>query len=107
LMVRQPGGVVGKIGQQVSGTAQFAPGEEVIVFLEAAADEKNVFEVRGLSLGKVSLVERAGRRVAVRTASGLALAQVGNIAPLPETELGTVEALEKQILAAVKKGARR
>jgi hypothetical protein len=108
LMVRQPGGVVGKIGQQVSGTAQFAPSEEVIVFLEAAEDEKNVFEVRGLSLGKVTLVEKAGRRLAVRTVSGLAFAQAaGKISPLPETELGTAEALEKQILAAVKKGAKR
>lgn len=34
LVVMQPGGIVGEVGQKVSGTARLAIGEEVVLFLE-------------------------------------------------------------------------
>lgn len=50
VLVSQPGGRVGDIGQQVSGLASFAPGEEVVVFLERRG--KQAFRVSGMVQGK-------------------------------------------------------
>src|SRR5205814_2262958 len=55
LTVRQPGGEVGGIGQSVAGAARFAPGEEVVLFLERARDDATVFQVLSMSAGKVRL----------------------------------------------------
>ncbi|MHB8873799.1 MAG: hypothetical protein ACYC8T_08955, partial [Myxococcaceae bacterium] len=54
--VVQPGGVVGDIGQRVSGLASFAEGEEVVVFLERRAG--GTFLVEGMAQGKFR-VERS------------------------------------------------
>lgn len=57
VLVTQPGGRVGDIGQVVSGLASFSEGEEVVVFLEkrgAAA-----FQLSGMAQGKYQ-VQRAG-----------------------------------------------
>lgn len=35
LVIQQPGGEVGEVGQLVHGVARFRPGEDVVVFLEA------------------------------------------------------------------------
>ena len=50
VLVTQPGGRVGDIGQRVSGLAAFAPGEEVVVFLERRG--KQAFRVSGMVQGK-------------------------------------------------------
>ncbi|OJT20573.1 hypothetical protein BO221_31795 [Archangium sp. Cb G35] len=50
VLVSQPGGRVGDIGQRVSGLATFAPGEEVVVFLEQHG--KRAFRVSGMVQGK-------------------------------------------------------
>lgn len=50
LVVTQPGGRVGDIGQVVHGLASFSPGEEVVVFLEQRG--KSAFRVAGMAQGK-------------------------------------------------------
>ncbi len=50
VLVTQPGGRVGDIGQRVSGLASFAPGEEVVVVLQRRG--KAAFSVRGMAQGK-------------------------------------------------------
>jgi hypothetical protein len=50
--IRQPGGIVGDVGQKVSGLAAFHPGEEVVVFLERRGP---VHVVTGLAQGKFHL----------------------------------------------------
>jgi hypothetical protein len=50
VLVTQPGGRVGDIGQRVSGLATFTPGEEVVVFLERRG--KQAFRVSGMVQGK-------------------------------------------------------
>jgi len=49
IVVMQPGGVVGDLGQHVEGAATFAPGEEVVLFLEARGDR---FTVSGMAQGR-------------------------------------------------------
>jgi hypothetical protein len=55
---------VGEVGQLVAGTAQFAPGTEVVVFLETRGER---FIVAGMAQGKLT-VERSsdGKAVFVR-----------------------------------------
>ncbi len=48
----QPGGVVGDIGQTVSGLASFSPGEDVVVFLRKKGPR---FAVNGLGQGKYAV----------------------------------------------------
>lgn len=55
VVVQQPGGEVGEVGQLVHGVARFRPGEEVVVFLEARGPR---FLVTGMLQGKF-LVERS------------------------------------------------
>jgi hypothetical protein len=56
VLVRQPGGVVGKVGQRVDGVASFQQGEEVVVFLARRPDDS--FVVQGMAQGKFR-VERS------------------------------------------------
>jgi hypothetical protein len=49
IVVMQPGGEVGEVGQRVAGTARFARGEEVAVFLERRGPR---FFVTGMVQGK-------------------------------------------------------
>jgi hypothetical protein len=60
VVIQQPGGVVGDIGQHVSGLASFEPNEEVVVFLEKTGPK---YMVAGMAQGKYR-VERSsdGRR---------------------------------------------
>lgn len=58
LVVTQPGGQVGDIGQRVSGLASFAPSEEVVVFLERLGDQG--FRVSGLAQGKYKVQRSTG-----------------------------------------------
>lgn len=59
LVITQPGGRVGDIGQRVSGLATFTPSEEVVVFLERQGDRD--FRVVGLAQGKYSVQRTPGR----------------------------------------------
>ncbi len=53
VVVRQPGGQVGDIGQRVDGVASFKQGEEVVLFLEQRPDKS--FLLEGMSQGKFRL----------------------------------------------------
>lgn len=110
VLVKQPGGVIGNIGERVSGAALFTPGEDVVLFLEPAADEPNAFVPFAMSAAKVSLVNKGGRRVAVRDLSGVSFASPGKrgvIRPVDEREtLGFEEVFLERIRAAAKGGAR-
>lgn len=56
VVIEQPGGEVGNLGQYVEGVARFALGEEVIVFLERRPGER--YLVAGMAQGKFR-VERS------------------------------------------------
>lgn len=56
VVVMQPGGVLGEVGQMVHGTAKFSLGDEVVVFLEKRGDRAFVV---GLAQGRF-LVDRSG-----------------------------------------------
>ena len=58
VVVMQPGGVVGDVGQRVEGTARFSEGEEVVVFLEKRGTR---FTMRGMAQGKFT-VDRSGTK---------------------------------------------
>lgn len=55
LVIEQPGGEVGEVGQLVHGVARFRPGEDVVVFLEARGPR---YLVTGMLQGKF-VVERS------------------------------------------------
>jgi len=61
VVVVQPGGEVGGIGQKISGLASFAEGEEVVLFLERSGAEK--YRVAGMAQGKYR-VERSSDKTA-------------------------------------------
>jgi hypothetical protein len=70
VLVTQPGGRVGDIGQMVSGLASFAPGEEVVLFLERRGTR--AFRVAGMAQGKykVQRSEDGTRALAVPEPTG-------------------------------------
>lgn len=110
VLVKQPGGVLEGIGQSVSGAARFQEGEEVVLFLEPAVDERSAYVVLAMSAGKVTLEQTTGPKVARRNLSGLSFARrgaPGAAAPVIEREtLGTAEAFLARIRAAAKGGAK-
>ncbi len=72
LVVRQPGGEVGAIGQAVSGAARFESGEDVLLFLEPLGKDGLEFVTCGLSAGKVRIAADAlGRVKATRDLRGI------------------------------------
>jgi hypothetical protein len=62
VLVRQPGGVVGNIGQRVDGVASFKQGEEVVVFLARRPDDS--FAVAGMAQGKFRVERSSDGRAA-------------------------------------------
>lgn len=62
IVLMQPGGEVGDIGQRVHGVATFRVGEEVVVFLERRGEKAFVV---GLAQGRL-LVDRSGATPMVR-----------------------------------------
>lgn len=77
VLVKQPGGIIGDVGEHVSGAARFAPGEEVVLFLEPAVDEPGAFVPFSMAASKVTLSLKGGKRLAVRDLSGIAFAAPG------------------------------
>ncbi len=73
VLVTQPGGQVGDIGQKVSGLASFTPGEEVVLFLERRGTQ--AFRVSGMAQGKYKVQRSEGgtRAMAVPEPAGDAL----------------------------------
>jgi hypothetical protein len=104
VMVRNPGGVLGNIGAQVSGAPHFESGEDTVLFLEPAADAPNVWLVAALSAGKVSFTPNVlGEVRAVRDLRGLTFySPKGSLKVLQKPEdLGTPDVFLRRIRAAV------
>jgi hypothetical protein len=57
VIVTQPGGQVGDIGQRVAGLAAFTSGEEVVLFLQKKGPDR--FHVSGMAQGKFR-IQRTG-----------------------------------------------
>ncbi|HLL53745.1 MAG TPA: hypothetical protein VK447_09380 [Myxococcaceae bacterium] len=106
LVVRQPGGEVGSIGQRVAGAARFTVGEEVVLFLEPAKDDAAVQLVSGMAAGKVRLEQRGGQTRAVRSLEGLSLRQPSGapvVRPVGDREeLGEASAFLERIRRAAR-----
>ncbi|WP_223634652.1 hypothetical protein [Corallococcus sp. EGB] len=114
VLVTQPGGRMGDIGQVVSGLASFSEGEEVVVFLEkrgAAA-----FQLSGMAQGKYEVRRTGPSAMAVPSSTGDAVlidpktrqetvsnAQTMSLAELKATVRAVVQA---QQAAPAKKGAK-
>ena len=110
VMVKQPGGEADGIGQAVAGVATFREGEDCILFLEPAPDEKGVWRVSGLSAGKVQVASDQGKTVAMRVVDGLSFAAPAGkkVAPVvPRELLGTPEQLIARLRAANATGGKR
>jgi|GEM_PF-1951827 len=92
ITVRVPGGAVGEIDQIVQGTAQFEPGEEVVVYLRQIVP--GLFDVSHWALGKFTV--GVGRR-ALRDRSGLSCVGCGgdedDELPLAELRFRTLRTL--------------
>jgi MYXO-CTERM domain-containing protein len=106
VVITQPGGVVGRIGQRVEGLASFEPGEELVVFLEARGAR---FATTGLAQGKF-LVDRStlGGPPVVRQAQAHALfLDAATARPMLLLPLVLpLDALRAQVKAAVDTGAK-
>lgn len=71
-VLKEAGGTVGGISQEIIGAPHFATGEDIVVFLEPS-NESNMWLVRSLSAGKVTLLKSAkGELRAKRQFEGLA-----------------------------------
>jgi hypothetical protein len=62
VVVEQPGGVVGDIGQRVDGIAEFNPGEEVVVFLSRRPGDR--YLLTGMAQGKFRVERSSDGKVA-------------------------------------------
>ncbi|WP_375766331.1 hypothetical protein NR798_32160 [Archangium gephyra] len=100
VLVTQPGGRVGDIGQRVSGLAAFAPGEEVVVFLERRG--KQAFRVSGMAQGKYQVQRTEGGKSAMAVPE-----PTGDVLLLdPDTRQPTASSLRSLSLTELKAAIR-
>jgi hypothetical protein len=104
VQVRREGGSVDGIGMRVHGSAQFAPGEEVLVFLE---ERGGTTYVVGMAQGKLLLKDDAdGRKFVIASHAGIAFT-----APLgprrPPLDGRALEDVEREIRGYVQRGGAR
>lgn len=100
--VLQPGGAVGGVGQRVSGAARFAPGEEVLLFLEQEGGEH--FRVVGMAMGKFQVRKAAtgaGLEAVQDGMDGVLLLDPSTRAPLTPSGAVPLVTLEQAIRAAL------
>ncbi len=106
VVVMQPGGEVGDLGQRVEGAATFAVGEEVVLFLERKSDTR--FGVLGMSQGKFRLERSPDGKVtfALPAAERSGLLLDPRTRQPVQTPLVTLELsqLKTQILASLRAG---
>ena len=76
ISIRQLGGTVDGISQQIAGNARLAVGEEVALFLKSDP-EKDLHYVMGMAQGKYAIDRSSGAPRAVRQLSGLSLSRPG------------------------------
>ncbi|HET6923699.1 MAG TPA: hypothetical protein VFI16_11190 [Anaeromyxobacteraceae bacterium] len=113
VVVRTSGGVVGGIGQRVSGEAVLGPGQEVLLFLEGAGPD---FRPVGMARGafRVRRDPATGAKVAWQDLDGLAVARPGSrglevapaapAAPVPLQDL--LRRIERLVAAGAPAGSR-
>lgn len=106
IQIRQIGGTLDGLTQQIVGNAKLAEGEEVLVFLDR--DETLPFHyVVGMAQGKFSIDRKSGIARVRRSMEGLALAkvvdrQIKTFEHAPKTEEApTLDAFRAQITAAL------
>lgn len=114
VVVRQPGGIIGREAQKVAGAARFQEGEDVVLFLEPSSDKVAGHFVLGMAAGKVLIRHTPIGERAVRELEGLtfyppeAPGQT-NLTLRDREELGDAAAFLERIRLAVasSSGARR
>lgn len=90
VVVETPGGRVGPIGQRVAGSARFAEGERVVVFLTRLEDGR--YRVRGMAQGKLTVTEGEGGGRVARDLSGLELVGDGGAVIPADPDGATLDA---------------
>lgn len=96
LTAMQPGGELGDVGQRVHGVATFAPGEEVVLFLEKRGPR---FTITGMAQGKFRI---EGGVASAAPNSELALLDPATHQPVSRPPLSMpLETLKAQVKAAV------
>jgi hypothetical protein len=105
LIVVNPGGVIGDLGQRVAGTPEFSEGEEVILFLEQRGEN---FILSGMAQGKFK-VERssdgsAAFAVPTSTSEAVLLDPVTRQPVKGEHQPMALEAFKARVKDAVKAG---
>ncbi len=103
VVVMQPGGIVGDVGQRVEGVAPFRVGEEVLVFLEARGSER--FLVAGMIQGKFRLERTSDGSAVYAVPESVSSARLLDPATRQETTSGlkttALPVLKAQIAAAL------
>lgn len=104
VLVTQPGGKVGDVGQTVGGLAGFAPGEEVVVFLEKKGP--TAFRVAGMAQGKYQVQRGADAKAAMAvpepTGDAVLIDPKTRQESVSSAKPMTLEALKAAIRAAVR-----
>jgi len=102
VLIDQPGGVVGDIGQLVQGVAAFTAGEEVVVFLGRRPGER--FMLTGMGQGKFRVARSTDGKAAFAVPEDLGGALVVDPAthrPLPDRPAAlTLQSLRAQVRAS-------
>jgi hypothetical protein len=110
VLIKSYGGEVDGIGQMVAGAATFKEGEDCVVFLEPAPNERGSYMVSGLSAGKILMTTQKGQPTAVRDTTGIAFARPasGKVAErvLTPEFLGSPDDFVKRIRKAIAGGAK-
>ena len=108
VVVRQPGGAVDGLEMRVAGAARFVSGEDVVLFLEEAADGRLVPLTMGG--GKFAVVKVASGPVLERAVEGLSFARQrpdGLVAPSDQPPSIPARITFEQLERAVRAGAQR
>ncbi|MEW6435518.1 MAG: hypothetical protein AB1730_28820 [Myxococcota bacterium] len=101
VVVMQPGGIVGEVGQKVAGAARFSVGEEVVLFLEPRGDR---YAVSGMSQGAFHVERSSDGKTAFARQDldeALLLDPVTRQPVAGPREILTVDQLKARVLAAV------
>ncbi|MHA7632363.1 hypothetical protein [Corallococcus sp. M7] len=114
VIVTQPGGRVGDIGQVVGGLASFSEGEEVVVFLEKRG--ASAFQLSGMAQGKYQVKRTGPGAMAVPASTGDAVLidpktrqeteSNAKTVTLEELKASVRAAVQAQQAAPAKKGAK-
>ena len=101
ILVKQPGGVVGEIGQAVPGVRHFMDGEDVALFLRPSFDGDSALSIVGLMQGNFRFLRGNQGEVAVTNGVlGVATLSNGSVRTYHGTTM-SLQALETRVQKAV------